>query len=99
MEIVLSAADATGASRLRQVVNARFLPGAVVVPVVAAEGEPLAAVAPWTAAYGTRAPGAPEAFVCRAFVCDAPVASDEALAVRLDTLTAPAPPEDAGGVH
>ena len=99
MEIVLSAADSTGAARLRQVVNARFLPGAVVVPIVAAEREELAAVAPWTAAYGTGAPGAPAAFVCRAFVCDAPVASDEALAVRLDALTAPAPPEDAGGVH
>ena len=99
MEIVLTAADATRAARLRQVVAARFLPGAVVVPIVAAEGESLTAVAPWAAAYGTRAPGAPEAFVCRAFACDAPVSSDEALAVRLDALTAPAPAEGAGGVH
>ena len=99
MEIVLTAVEAAGAARLRQVVAARFLPGAVVVPIVADERESLAAVAPWVTAYGTRSPGAPEAFVCRAFVCDAPVASDEALAVRLDALTAPAPPEDAGGVH
>ena len=99
MEIVLTSADTPAAARLRQVVAARFLPGAVVVPLVATQRDTLAVVAPWTAAYADRAADAPEAFVCRAFVCDAPVQSDDALAVRLDGLTAPAPPEDAGGVH
>ncbi len=89
IEIALAeGTDAPSAARLRHGVASRFLPSAVVMPLLARHHAELARVAPWTAAMTS--PGAEAtAYVCRDFVCDLPVTDAESLVMRLDALTQP----------
>jgi len=98
IEIVLTGTARPGMAALGAVIEARFLPGAVVVPVRADAVDALSGLAPWTAAYAAEPPE-PTAYVCRGFVCQAPVTSPEALAVLLDGLVRPDEAEPAGPVH
>ncbi|MEZ5420190.1 MAG: thioredoxin domain-containing protein [Vicinamibacterales bacterium] len=98
LEIVVTAGDEARAASLRNAVRARFLPGAVVVPVSPASAEALASMAPWTRAYAP-AGKAPAAYVCQSFVCAAPVTDDQALAVLLDDLLHPGPPAPEAPAH
>ncbi len=99
VEVLVTEGEAPArAARLLDTVSARYLPGAVIVPLVPVHADALAAIAPWTAAYASGRPDA-AAFVCRDFVCAAPVTSDEALAVLLDGITHPESAEPDGPVH
>jgi uncharacterized protein YyaL (SSP411 family) len=84
-QIVLAAADERTAQPLRAVVRSRYLPTAVVVPIVEAHRAELARVLPWTAAMTLR-DGSPTAYVCREFACLEPTIDGERLAEQLDTM-------------
>ncbi len=91
----------TGGARadtLHHTVTSRFVPSAVVVPVSETHAAALASVAPWAGSYAARA-GEAAAFVCRDFVCAAPVTTPEALAILLDEATHPGPVEDPGTIQ
>jgi len=96
LEIVVTGGD--GASTLHHTITSRYLPAAVTVPVAEAHMEALAVAAPWTAPYGARATEV-AAFVCRDFVCAAPVKAPESLAILLDDTVQPGPVEDPGTIQ
>jgi uncharacterized protein len=75
----------TGAARaLHRVVNERYLPGTVIVPVEEKHRPALSALLPWVAAMGARG-GQTTAYVCRDFTCRAPAHSPEELSAQLGT--------------
>ncbi len=96
LEIVVTGGDRAGT--LHHTVTSRFLPSAVCVPLSETHASALAGPAPWTAPYAERA-AEPAAFVCREFVCAAPVSAPEALAILLDQATHPGPVEDEGTIQ
>ena len=69
---------------LFEVVQRRYLPTAVVVPVDPAASEPLVALLPWLAPMHPR--GAAAAYVCREFACNAPATDAATLARQLEEL-------------
>jgi uncharacterized protein YyaL (SSP411 family) len=99
IEVVLTPGTSPArAATLRHAVTSRFLPSAVVVPLSDAHAAALAAVAPWTGVYA-RGGDEPAAFMCREFVCAAPVSTPEALAILLDEATHPGPIEEPGTIQ
>jgi uncharacterized protein len=73
--------------RLHEVLAARYLPFAVVVPVRPGEWQTtLARLLPFTAEMQAR-DGRATAYVCRDFTCDAPTNDPDELAARLDAAT------------
>jgi len=96
LEIVVTGGERAGT--LHHTVTSRFLPSAVCVPVSETHARALAEPAPWMAPYADRA-AEPAAFVCREFVCAAPVTAPEALAILLDQATHPGPVEDPGTIQ
>jgi uncharacterized protein YyaL (SSP411 family) len=91
---IVAGADATAAQPLREAIDRRFLPAAVVVPVLPAHAAALTAVVPWVAPLLGRY-GAPAAYLCRDFVCEQPTSDPVTLGTLLDRLapTAAAHPE------
>ncbi len=86
--IVGDRADARTIALEREVAT-RHLPFAVVLPVVPGAAQAgLAAVLPWLAAMAPLA-GAPAAYVCSGFTCQAPTSSPEELGRLLDLSTSP----------
>jgi uncharacterized protein len=83
--------DLAAAQSLRDVMNRRFLPAAVVVPVLPAHAAALTAAAPWVAPLLGRY-GAPAAYLCRDFVCEQPTSDPVRLGALLDALTPPVAP-------
>ncbi len=83
-QIVIAGAPDDPATRaLLDVVAARYLPFAVVVPVDPARREAVAELLPWVAPLEPRA-GRPTAYVCRNFTCRLPVVTPDALRPLLD---------------
>ena len=74
-------ADPTSVESLAKVVFGRYLPNKVVAGV--AEGEPAGAGLPLLAGRGTVG-GKPTAYLCRRFVCQAPVTAPDDLARQLE---------------
>ena len=86
--IIVGARDATATAALHRVFTACFLPGAV--SLVVEPGAHQAAVSDrlsWIGAMEARA-GRPTAYLCRDFVCQAPVTDPEAFRAQLDALVA-----------
>ena len=81
-QIVLVGRDAPDIEPLRGVLRRRYLPSAIVVPLVDAHREALARQLPWTSAL-TAAGGRPTAYVCRDFACQLPASSPEELDAQL----------------
>ncbi len=74
---------------LEREVARRHLPFAVVLPLVpGASQSSLAAALPWLQSMSSRA-GAPTAYVCSGFTCQAPTSDPEELGRQLDMSTAP----------
>ena len=74
---------------LEREVARRYLPFAVVVPLVPGVGQTaLAAELPWLASM-TSPSGAPVAYACSGFACQQPTSSAEELGRQLDMATAP----------
>ena len=86
------------ADTLHHTVTSRYLPAAVTVPVSEAHVDALGAVAPWIAPYAARVAEV-AAFVCRDFVCAAPVKAPESLAILLDDTVQPGPVENPGTIQ
>ena len=84
-QIVLAAMDERAAQPLRAVVRSRYLPTALVIPIVDAHREELARLLPWTAAMTPR-DGSPTAYVCREFSCLEPTTDGDSLAGQLDRM-------------
>jgi uncharacterized protein YyaL (SSP411 family) len=81
--VIAGEPDAPVTLALRRAVGRRYLPFAVVVPVVPATRERLATILPWIATLNPF-DGRPTAYVCRDFTCQLPVSSPDALALLLD---------------
>ena len=74
---------------LEREVARRHLPFAVVLPIVPGEAQSaLAAAMPWVAPMTAKG-GAPTAYVCSGFACQAPTSSAEELGRQLDMSTTP----------
>ena len=74
--------DGADRDALERAAAARYLPFAIMVPMAPGERQRLAAVAPFLASL--RPPdGRATAYVCRDFMCQAPVTDPEALAAQL----------------
>jgi uncharacterized protein len=71
---------------LMDVVRRRYLPFAIVVPLVPEHVGAIAALLPWTEAMARRT-DEPAAYVCRNFACLAPATSAEQLAAQLGPAT------------
>jgi uncharacterized protein YyaL (SSP411 family) len=84
-QVVLTAIDERAAQPIRAVVRARYLPTAIVVPIVDQHREALARLLPWTASMTPR-DGEPSAYVCRDFACLAPTTDPETLTAQLASL-------------
>jgi uncharacterized protein YyaL (SSP411 family) len=96
LEIVVTGGER--ADTLHHTITSRYLPSTVTVPVSEAHVKALAAAAPWTAPYAARAAEV-SAFVCRDFVCAAPVKAPESLAILLDDTVQPGPVEEPGTIQ
>jgi uncharacterized protein YyaL (SSP411 family) len=82
--LIVGDASSPDTAALRRVLARRYLPFAIVVPVTPGPSQDrLAALLPWVASMVPR-DGRATAYVCRAFVCDEPADSPEALEARLD---------------
>jgi uncharacterized protein YyaL (SSP411 family) len=80
-QIVIAGDPAAAETRiLMDVVRRRYLPFAVLVPLVPAHADALARLLPWIASMSAPAP---RAFVCRDFTCLAPALSADELASQL----------------
>jgi uncharacterized protein YyaL (SSP411 family) len=96
LEVVVTGGER--ADTLHHTVTSRYLPAAVTVPVSEAHVEALGVVAPWVAPYAARVAEV-AAFVCRDFVCAAPVKAPESLAILLDDTVQPGPVENPGTIQ
>ncbi|MGE0445137.1 MAG: thioredoxin domain-containing protein [Vicinamibacterales bacterium] len=85
-QIVLTAIDERAAQPIRAIVRARYLPTAIVVPIVDQHREALARLLPWTAAMTPR-DGEPSAYVCRDFTCLEPTTDPDVLSAQLAPLS------------
>jgi uncharacterized protein YyaL (SSP411 family) len=91
-EIAIVAGDDVAAAQpLREAMDRRFLPAAVVVPVLQARAAALTAAVPWMAPLLSRY-GAPAAYLCRDFVCEQPTSDPMRLSALIDTLGPAVPP-------
>ncbi len=90
---VVAGDDETAARPLRDAMDRRYLPAAVVVPVLPAHAVALTSAVPWVGPLLHRY-GAPAAYVCRDFVCEQPTSDPETLAALLDALVPSAVPSD-----
>ena len=86
--VIAGARGAADAAALQAAVAARYLPGAVVVPLGPAGADELADLMPWTTAMTPR-DGRATAWVCHDFACQAPETDPDALARQLEDATAP----------
>jgi hypothetical protein len=77
-QIVLAGDTTESLAPLAGVLNSRYLPNAIVVPVTAAHRPRLVQALEWLAPMTPR-DGQPTAYVCRNFTCLEPVSSPEAL--------------------
>jgi uncharacterized protein YyaL (SSP411 family) len=92
---IVAGDDATAARPLRDAMDRRFLPAAVVVPVLPAHAAALTVAVPWAGPLLDRY-GAPAAYLCRDFVCEQPTSDPETLGALLDAVAVPlAPPGEA----
>jgi hypothetical protein len=73
---------------LEATVTARYLPACVVIPLDPGRRDELGALLPWVAAM-TERHGAPTAYVCQDFACQAPVTDAESLVAQLEMAAAP----------
>jgi uncharacterized protein YyaL (SSP411 family) len=64
-------------------VNARYMPGALLLPVAPSAQDALGDLLPWVRSMGMR-DGRATAYVCRDFVCQAPVTESKALRAQLE---------------
>jgi uncharacterized protein YyaL (SSP411 family) len=85
---IVGAPDDADAQRLRDAAAGPYLPFTVMVPIVPEHRDALARLLPWTGALPMGERGA-AAFLCRAFVCEAPATTAPALASQLRTRRAP----------
>jgi uncharacterized protein YyaL (SSP411 family) len=82
---IVAGDDQSAAQPLRDAMDRRFLPAAVVVPVMPAHAAALATAVPWVGPLLDRY-GAPAAYLCRDFVCEQPTSDPATLAGLLDAL-------------
>jgi uncharacterized protein YyaL (SSP411 family) len=80
--VIVGEQGAEDTRALRRSVHAKYLPSAVIVPVVPAHREALARTLPWIATMVSR-DGRATAYVCRDFTCQAPTTSASELASQL----------------
>jgi hypothetical protein len=81
--VLVGARDGEATGMLSRVVAQRYLPFAVTVPVEpGASQERLSRLVPFIAAMSQR-DGAPTAYVCRDFTCQAPTTDPDELAAQL----------------
>jgi hypothetical protein len=64
-------------------VNARYMPGALLLPLDPSAQDAMGDLLPWVRSMGMRA-GRATAYVCRDFVCQAPVTGALALRAQLE---------------
>ena len=64
-------------------VNARYMPGALLLPVAPSAQDAMGDLLPWVRSMGMR-DGRATAYVCRDFVCQKPVAESKALRAQLE---------------
>jgi uncharacterized protein YyaL (SSP411 family) len=80
--VIAGEAEADDTRALQAVLGARYVPNALVVPVVNRHREALASLLPWTQPLVAR-DGRATAYVCREFVCRTPTSSAEELTAQL----------------
>jgi uncharacterized protein YyaL (SSP411 family) len=84
--VIVGEPGAQDTHALRRAVDARYVPTAVVVPVVPGRRDALAGVLPWIDAMTMR-DGRATAYLCRDFSCQTPTTSPEVLATQLTDAT------------
>ncbi|MGD9904013.1 MAG: thioredoxin domain-containing protein [Vicinamibacterales bacterium] len=94
---LVGSTDPAALAPLRHVVDRRYVPAAVVLPVVPPHAGTLTREVAWVAPLAA-AHGAPAAFLCRDFACERPTGDPLVLAGQLDALAgttvAASPPEE-----
>ena len=94
---IVAGDDVSAAQPLRDAMDRRYLPAAVVVPVLPAHAAALTAAVPWVGPLLDRY-GAPAAYLCRDFVCEQPTSDPATLGASLDALAPPDVAVRRGGV-
>jgi hypothetical protein len=84
--VIAGEPDASETQALIDVVRGRYLPTAIVLPLVRQHHESLSQLLPWTSAMRER-DGQAVAYVCREFSCQAPATSPQDLDAQLQSLS------------